>query len=127
MIKKIDHLGIFVRDLEAACRIYTEQFGLPRRDASVKGPNGRTIRVAFLQVGETSIELLEWPERVDQWGEGINHIAFEVDDIEQHLADLVTAGVPVEDETPRRGAEADKIAFLRREAADGVRIELCQM
>lgn len=127
MIKRIDHLGIFVRDLDEACRIYTDQLGMPRRDVTFTTAEGREIRVAFLQVGETSLELLEWPERVDAGATGINHIAFEVDDIDQHLQDLAAADVPLEDKVARKGAEADQIAFLRPEAANGVRIELCQM
>ncbi len=127
MIKKIDHLGVFVRDLDAACRIYTDHLGLARLDTTFTAPDGRVIRVAFLPVGDVSIELIEWPERVDQHGEGINHVAFEVDDIERHLNDLIAADVPVADRVPRKGAEADKIAFLDPAAAHGVRIELCQM
>ncbi|NCP78666.1 MAG: methylmalonyl-CoA epimerase, partial [Desulfuromonadales bacterium] len=91
------------------------------------------VRVAFLQVGESRIELLEptAPDSpvakfLEKTGEGIHHLAYEVDDLEASLADLRQKGMRLIDETPRFGAHGAKIAFLHPRASGGVLTELCQ-
>lgn len=91
------------------------------------------VRVAFLAVGESRIELLEptAPDSpvarfLEKSGEGIHHIAYEVADLEQTLKDLRDRGVRLIDETPRRGAHNTRIAFLHPKATGGVLTELCQ-
>lgn len=127
MIKKVDHLGIYVRDLEAACAFYTERLGFTRRDTPVTRPDGTITKIAMVAIGDVSLELIESPEQVDAEGGGIHHIAFEVDNIEQQIEELAAANVPLDERVPRKGATAAKIVFLPPEAAQGVRIQLCEM
>src|SRR5690606_9732605 len=91
------------------------------------------VRTAFFMVGQTKIELLESTEPdgpigkfIEKRGEGIHHIAFAVDDIEQQLKHAVESGVKLIDTTPRKGAEGLDIAFLHPKSTSGVLIEICE-
>ncbi len=131
MLSKISHLGIAVKDLETVLKLYTEVLGL-----ECKGEEevpSQKVKVAFLPLGETNIELLQSTDPdgpiakfVDSKGEGIHHIAYEVDDIEQALADLKAKGVRLIDEVPRIGAHGARIAFIHPKATHGVLVELCE-
>ncbi|MBS4053481.1 MAG: methylmalonyl-CoA epimerase [Thermaerobacter sp.] len=131
MLKKIDHIGIAVRDLEAVRHFYTTILGLP--DAGEEVVPEQKVRVAFLPIGETKIELLE-PTAPDSpiakfleaKGEGIHHLSFAVDDIVATLEQLKAQGVRLIDEVPRRGAHGAKIAFVHPKASNGVLVELCE-
>ncbi|GAB7386185.1 methylmalonyl-CoA epimerase [Bacillaceae bacterium] len=129
--KKIDHIGIAVKDLQAAVKFYTEQLGL--KLLGFDTVESEHVRVAFLEIGETRLELLEGtsPEsaiakHIEKRGEGLHHIALQVDDIEERLARLQRNEVRLIHEKPKAGAHDSLIAFLHPKAAFGVLLELCQ-
>ena len=131
MLNKISHLGIAVKDLDAVLSFYADSLGL--ECAGQEEVPSQKVKVAFLPLGQTNIELLESTEPdgpiakfIENRGEGIHHIAIEVDDIEQALAELKAKGVRFIDEVPRVGAHDAKIAFIHPKASHGVLIELCQ-
>lgn len=131
MLKKIDHLGVAVKDLESALNFYTEHLGLCCKGEEVVPE--QKVKVAFLPIGETSVELLEatGPDSpvakfIEAKGEGVHHIAFRVDNLEEALAELKAKGVRLIDEKPRVGAHGAKIAFIHPKASNGVLVELCE-
>ncbi len=131
MIKKIDHVGIAVKDLAEALKLYEGMLGLKAVDTEVV--EEQKVKVAFLPTGDSEVELLEstTPDGpiakfIERNGEGIQHIAFRVDNIEQRLAELKEKGVRLIDEKPRRGAGGAKIAFLHPKSTFGVLIELSE-
>jgi methylmalonyl-CoA epimerase len=129
MIKKIHHIGIVVKNMDETVKLYSKMLG--------KGPDSRNeipaakIKIANFQVGETALEFLEGPsgsslaDFITARGEGLHHIAVEVDDIASELKKLAAAGVTLRDKEPRPGPEG-KIAFVGPEGAHGVTIELVQ-
>ena len=127
---KLDHIGIVVEDIESALAVYETALGLPLE--KVAEVPEQKVRVAFLPLGESSIELVE-PTADDtgtarflaRRGEGIHHICIEVDDIRAALARLKAQGVQLIDEEPRRGAHG-KVAFIHPRGAHGVLIELVE-
>ncbi|ADL08563.1 methylmalonyl-CoA epimerase [Thermosediminibacter oceani] len=128
---KIDHIGVAVKSIEEASKIYTELLGLEMH--GVEEVAEQKVKVAFIPVGESEVELLEStdPEGpiarfIEKNGEGIQHIAFRVDDIEKALEELKQKGVRLIDEKPRYGAGGAKIAFIHPKATKGVLIELCE-
>ncbi len=131
MLKKINHIGIAVKSLETSIPFYRDQLGMVF-EGTEEVPDQK-VRVAFLQIGESRIELLEptaedspIAKYLEKKGEGIHHMAYEVDDIEIALADLKEKGVRLIDETPRLGAHNSLIAFLHPKATGGVLTEICQ-
>ena len=131
MLEKIDHLGIAVKDLDVVRAFYTEKLMLPCEGEEVVAE--QKVRVAFLPVGETNIELLESTSPdgpvakfIEQKGEGIHHVAIRVGNIEEALASLKARGVRLIDEKPRIGAHGAKIAFIHPKESHGVLIELCE-
>lgn len=131
MIKKIDHIGIAVKDLEEALKLYTEVLGLEVEGTEVV--EDQKVKVAFLPVGDSEIELLEStdPEGpisryIEKRGEGIQHIALRVDNIEQALEEVKKKGIKLIDEKPRYGAGNARIAFLHPKSTNGVLIELTE-
>jgi len=129
MIKKIEHIGVAVKDLNEAEKFYSESLSIDILDREVHGD----MKVSFLCVGETSIELLEGlsPDSViakfiEKRGEGIHHIAFEVDDIDNALDTLKKQGVSLIDQKPRSGAHNSRVAFLNPKAAHGILVELVE-
>jgi methylmalonyl-CoA epimerase len=128
---KIDHIGIAVKSLSEAVRVYEQAIGL--NVAGYDQVDEQGVRVAMLTIGESRIELLE-PTRPDspiekfmtKRGEGIHHIAIRVDNIEEALERLKTAGVRLIDETPRRGAHNTRIAFVHPSSTHGVLMELVE-
>jgi methylmalonyl-CoA/ethylmalonyl-CoA epimerase len=129
-IKRLDHIAIVVENLEAALGVYRDALGLPF--AHVETVPEQNVKIGFLPVGDSEIELLE-PTGPDsgigrylaQRGEGLHHICVEVDDIAATLADLKAKGVKLIDETPRRGVHG-KIAFVHPKGTHGVLVELIQ-
>ncbi len=130
MLKKVNHIGVAVKSIEEAKKIF-ELLG-----AEVEGEEiveDQKVKVAFIPVGETRIELLE-PTSEDspvakflaKRGEGIHHIAFQVDDVEKALQLLEEKGIQLIDKKPRRGAHNTLIAFIHPKSTNGVLIELCQ-
>jgi methylmalonyl-CoA epimerase len=131
MIKKVDHIGIAVKDLAEALKLYEGMLGLKAEETEVV--EEQKVKVAFLPVGDSEVELLESTapdgpiaKYIEKNGEGIQHIAFRVENLEQRLVELKEKGVRLIDEKPRRGAGGAKIAFLHPKATSGVLIELCE-
>jgi len=131
MTKKINHIGIAVKSIEAALPLYRDVLGMVFEGTEEVAE--QKVRVAFFAVGESRIELLE-PTSADspvakfleKNGEGTHHIAYEVEDLPAALAGLRAQGVRLIDETPRCGAHGTRIAFLHPKATGGVLTELCQ-
>jgi methylmalonyl-CoA/ethylmalonyl-CoA epimerase len=126
----IEHIGIAVRNLETAIIFYEKVFGL--ECYNIEEVADQNVRTAFFLVGQTKIELLQStdPEGtiskfIEKKGEGIHHIAFAVEEIEEQLAHAEKMGVKLIDNTPRKGAEGLDIAFLHPKSTSGVLIELC--
>jgi methylmalonyl-CoA/ethylmalonyl-CoA epimerase len=131
MIRRLDHIGIAVRDLEAAMRVYTEGLGLTCDHQETV--EDQKVRTAFLPVGETHVELLESlsPDGpigryIEKRGEGIHHLCFDVTDIRQALAACEKAGLALIDREPRVGAHNKLVAFVHPKSTHGVLIELSQ-
>ena len=117
MINKIDHIGIAVRSIDEAVKLYTEVLGLKVKGIEVVAD--QRVKTAIIQVGESKIELIEStdPEGtvakyIEKRGEGLHHIALEVGNITDAIKTVVESGIPLIDEEPRRGVENTKIAFL---------------
>jgi len=131
MIKKISHIGIAVENLNEAMKLYKESLGL-----EIEGTEEikeQKVNVAFIPVGESRIELIESTDPdgpiakfIERRGEGIHHVALEVDRIEDALQELKEKGVQLIDEKPRVGAHKMKIAFLHPKSTKGVLLELCE-
>lgn len=131
MIKKIDHIGIAVKSIEEASKLYEALLGLKVTKTEVV--EEQKVKVAFLPTGDSKVELLESTDPdgpvakyIAAKGEGVQHIAFRVENIEASLAALKEAGVRLIDEKPRRGAGGAKIAFLHPKETFGTLIELCE-
>ncbi len=130
MLKKIDHIGIVVRSIEEALKVYRDALGLPL--AHVQEVPEQKVKIAFLPIGDCEIELVE-PTAADSGvarflekrGEGLHHICFEVEDIEAALRDLAAKGLRLIDRQPRQGA-IGRVAFLHPKSAHGVLIELVE-
>jgi len=125
--RRIDHLGIAVRDLDAAVRTY-EALGF--RVESVHDVPTEKVRAAFLPIGESHLELLEPTDpsstiaRFLEKRSGLHHVCIVVPDIEAELARLKAAGATLVDETPRVGAGGCRVAFVHPKSAEGVLLEL---
>jgi methylmalonyl-CoA/ethylmalonyl-CoA epimerase len=131
MIEKIDHIGIAVRSIEKTSELLSNMLGL--KVAGEENVEEQKVKVAFLPLGDSELELLEStsPEGpiarfIEKKGEGIQHIAFRVDNIKKALEKLKKEGVRLIDEKPRYGAGGAKIAFLHPKSTNGILIELCE-
>jgi len=131
MVEKIDHIGIAVKDLNETLKVYTKILGL--KSAGEETVADQKVKVAFVPIGESEIELLESTEPdgaiakfIEKNGEGIQHIALRVDNIDKALEDLKAQGVRLIDEKPRKGAGGARIAFIHPKTTKGVLIELCE-
>ena len=132
MLNRIYHLGYAVRDIEAASRFYEENFGAVPGEPEVVEEQG--IVATMFNVGDSTIELVQ-PIRPDspvgkflaKRGEGVHHVAFEVEDLQETLAELKGNGVELIDEVPRRGAGGTSIAFVHPKGAFGVLTELVEL
>ncbi len=127
----VNHIGIAVKNLEEAKKIFSEALGLPCIDEKTLPERG--VRVAFLSSGNTTVELLEGigPESavskfIEQRGPGIHHLCFEADGIERVMKELAESGVRLIDEKPRPGAEGKPVAFVHPKSTLGVLIELIE-
>ena len=131
MVSKIDHIGIAVSNLDEAVKLYKDVLGLELHGTEVVPE--QKVKVAFLPVGDTEVELLESTSAegpiakfIEAKGQGIQHIAFRVDDIEAALEEMKAKGMRLIDDKPRYGAGGAKIAFLHPKSTGGVLIELCE-
>jgi methylmalonyl-CoA/ethylmalonyl-CoA epimerase len=130
-LKYIEHIGIAVKSIEESKKLYEGILGL--KCYSVEEVKEQKVKTAFFLVGQTKIELLEptAPDSpvakfIESKGEGIHHIAFSVNNIEQSLTDAEKKEVRLIDKTPRKGAEGLEIAFLHPKSTGGVLMELCE-
>jgi methylmalonyl-CoA/ethylmalonyl-CoA epimerase len=130
-ILKIDHLGIAVNSIEQAHSFWNDVLGLPFEGSETV--EAQKVTTAFYPVGESEVELLESTapdgpvaKYIEKRGQGIQHVAFRVDNIEEALAELKSKGIRLIDEAPRMGAGGGKIAFLHPKATNGVLVELCE-
>lgn len=131
MVKRIAHIGIAVNDLGMAREAYRTLLGL--EPSPVERVETQSVDVSSIHVDDTSIELTSGisddspiAKFIRKRGEGMHHVAFEVDDIHAELARLRAAGIALIDESPRLGADGYYVAFIHPRAAGGVLVELCQ-
>lgn len=131
LFKKINHIGIAVKKLEDSLPIFQDI--LDMKCATIEEVADQKVKVACLPIGESEIELLESTSSegsiarfIEKRGEGIHHIAFEVDNLKSVLEDLKKKGVQLIDQEPRHGAGGIRIAFLHPRSTNGILIELCE-
>ena len=132
MLNRIYHLGYAVEDIEAASRFYTENFGVVPIGREVVEEQG--IVATMFRVGESMIELVQ-PTRPDspvgkfleRRGEGVHHVAYEVQDLDVALAELKNNGVEIIDDEPGEGAGGTRVAFVHPKSAFGVLTELVEL
>jgi methylmalonyl-CoA/ethylmalonyl-CoA epimerase len=127
--KSVDHIGIAVHSISDRRDFYEHLLGAEFE--SIEEVPTQKVRVAFFKVGEVRLELLEPTDSssslatfLERRGEGLHHVAYRVDDIEQRLAELKAGDVRLIDETPRDGAHGTRIAFLHPKSSAGVLTEL---
>ncbi len=130
-ILKIDHLGIAVHNIAEAKKLFQDILGL--QFVGTETVAEQKVTTAFLPVGDSEVELLESTDPdgpiakyLEKRGEGIQHVAFRVENLEEALAELKEKGIKLIDEKPRKGAGGAKIAFLHPKATHGVLIELSE-
>jgi len=130
-IKHIDHIGIAVKSIEQAGKFYTDVLGLNIQEIETVAE--QKVNVAFIPITDSEVELLESVEPdgpvatyIKGRGEGVQHIAFRVDDINQCLEELKAKGVRLIDQAPRDGAGGAKIAFIHPKETNGVLVEICE-
>ena len=130
MIKRITHVAIATRSIAVTAEFY-KTIGLAVDTLEVV--SNQKVKVALMKAGDSAIELLEATEEsspisrfLKEHGEGIHHISFEVDDLQEQLDRLKEKGVKLIDEKPRKGAEGRLIAFIHPHSTGGVLVELSE-
>lgn len=131
MMNKVEHIGIAVKDIESA--IITYETLLNTSCYKTESVESEGVKTAFFKTGENKIELLEATNEnsaiakfIEKKGEGIHHIAFDVDDIVSEIERLRNAGFTILNEQPKQGADNKLICFVHPKNTNGVLIELCQ-
>ncbi len=130
-MNKIEHIGIAVKNLEESNALFAKLLGAPAYKIEEVPSEG--VKTSFFKSGPNKIELLEATVAdspiarfIEKRGEGIHHIAFEVEDIESEMQRLKAAGFQLINESPKEGADNKLVAFLHPKSTNGVLIELCQ-
>ena len=130
-MKKIEHIGIAVKDLEKSNELFASLFGKSHYKTEEVESEG--VKTSFFDVGPNKIELLEGTNEnspiskfIAKKGEGVHHIAFAVDDILSEVKRLKKEGFIILNETPKKGADNKLVVFLHPKSTNGVLIELCQ-
>jgi methylmalonyl-CoA/ethylmalonyl-CoA epimerase len=130
ILKKVDHIGIAVKNLDETIPYYTETLGL--KVLKIEEVASESVRVAFIDAGNVKLELLEPMSEqsaihtfIEKKGEGIHHIAFGVEGIEERMVELREKGIRILNEQPKIGAGGAKVAFLHPKSSFGVLYELC--
>ncbi len=130
-MKKIEHIGIAVKDLEKSNQLFASFFG--KEHYKIEEVISEGVKTSFFKSGPNKIELLQATNSespiakfIDKKGEGIHHIAFAVSDIKKEIKRLKKEGFTVLNETPKKGADNKLVAFLHPKTTNGVLIELCQ-
>ncbi|MSO22828.1 MAG: VOC family protein [Acidobacteria bacterium] len=133
VISKIEHIGIVVKDLEKSLRPYQELLGLKLRETEELDVEGAMTRLAFFPIGEVNVELVHTTAHtglvadfLKEHGEGIHHIAFEVEDLETVFQDLRSRGIQFVWDKIITGSRGSKVAFFKAEEFNGIYIELVQ-
>ncbi len=128
---KLEHIGIAVRSLEDSNELFSRILGAPHY--KTEAVDSEQVLTSFFQTGQSKIELLEatHPESaiarfIEKKGEGIHHIAFEVDDIRAEMERLHKEGFQLLQDEPKRGADNKWVCFIHPKSANGVLLELCQ-
>lgn len=131
MIKKVDHIGIAVKSLQATLPFYTDVLKLELK--GIEAVESEGVKVAFLKVGETKIELLEplhdespIAKYIEKRGEGIHHIALGTDSIEERIEEIKTKGIRMINEQAKTGAGGALVAFMHPQSTGKVLYELCE-
>ena len=129
-MKKIEHLGIAVKSIEESSKIYAKL--LNAECYKIEEVESEGVKTAFYQIGESKIELLEATKEdspiakfLEKKGQGIHHIAFDVEDIHAEIARLEGEGFQLIHTQPKAGADDKVIAFLHPKSTDGILVELC--
>lgn len=130
-MKKVEHIGIAVKSLTSSNPLFEKLLGVaPYKSESVES---ESVTTSFFKVGETKIELLESTKEdsaiskfIEKRGEGIHHIAFEVEDIYSEMDRMVSEGFQLLSQEPKKGADNKLIVFLHPKSCNGVLVELCQ-
>ena len=131
-IKRIEHVGVVVRDLEASRRLWEDCFGIPL--GGVEQNADRPVRLALYPIGESMVELIagttpdsRHARMVAEGKGGLNHICFEVENIDEALAELKAKGIPLIDQVPRIGHAGCRIAYLDPAGTENCLIELAEL
>jgi methylmalonyl-CoA/ethylmalonyl-CoA epimerase len=131
MTLKVEHIGIAVKNLEASNSLFKKLFQVSHYKTEEVA--SEFVNTSFFKQGETKIELLEATSEqsaitkfIEKKGEGIHHIAFEVDDIEMEMARMKEEGFVLLNEKPKKGADNKLVCFIHPKSTNGVLIELCQ-
>lgn len=131
MIKKIDHIGIAVKSIEEALPFYTDVLGLELQ--GVEEVESERVKVAFIKVGETKLELLEptskesaIAQHIEKRGEGIHHIALGVDSIQERIEEIKAKGISMINNEAKIGAGGAQVAFMHPKSTGRVLVELCE-
>jgi methylmalonyl-CoA/ethylmalonyl-CoA epimerase len=130
ILKKVDHIGIAVKNLDETIPYYTETLGL--KVLKIEEVASESVRVAFIDAGNVKLELLEPMSEqsaihtfIKKKGEGIHHIAFGIEGIEERMTELREKGIRILNEQPKIGAGGAKVAFVHPKSSFGVLYELC--
>ena len=130
-MKKIEHIGIAVKDLEASNLLFAKLFG--KKHYKIEDVLSEGVTTSFFKTGPNKVELLQATRSdspiakfIEKKGEGIHHIAFAVEDIYQEIERLKQDGFRILNETPKQGADNKLVAFIHPKSTNGVLIELCQ-
>lgn len=130
-MRKIEHIGIAVADLEKSNQLFARLLG--KAHFKTETVDGEGVETSFFQVGDTKVELLQATrpdspisKYLEKKSEGVHHIAFEVMDIQAEVERLKAAGFEILNETPKRGADNKLVVFLHPRSTNGVLVELCQ-
>jgi methylmalonyl-CoA/ethylmalonyl-CoA epimerase len=130
-MEKLEHIGIAVKDIDKANITFAQLLG--RRHYKIEEVESEGVRTSFFELGGVKIELLEATRNdspvakfIEKRGEGIHHLAFEVEDIRQSIDEYKQQGFQVLNEEPKKGADNKMICFLHPKSTTGVLIELCE-
>ena len=131
MFKKIEHIGIAVNDLKKSNELFTKLVG--KEHYKIESVESENVSTSFFMIGETKIELLEATAQesaiskfITKKGEGIHHLAFEVENIQIEIERLKAQGFEILNDTPKKGADNKLICFLHPRTTNGILVEICQ-
>jgi methylmalonyl-CoA/ethylmalonyl-CoA epimerase len=131
MIKKIEHIGIAVKNLDSSNALFKKLFGTAHY--KIESVESEGVSTSFFMLGETKIELLEASNEdsaiakfIEKKGEGIHHIAYAVDNLEQEMQRLQEEGFSLINSKPKDGADNKRICFLHPKSTNGILVELCE-